>query len=631
MTSDLLKEKAHESLSSYLSSLGIDPRKPFRCLSPGHEDKHPSMTFDVRRNRVHCFACGVDWDIFDLVGAQYGLEGFREKARKVYGLLGLEGGEGQKRKALPPKKEKAHPLGDTEAYVRACQGRLAGTDYPARRGLSEATCKRFGLGFDPAFSQGTGGQRWQALVIPTGAGCLTARNTDGAADKKSRIRKVGGSPIFNRDILFEAGAPAFVVEGELDALSVYEAGGEAVALGSTANVQRLLALLTERRPARTLLVAMDRDDSGQKAADDLCEGLKALDITHYRVSLGEEDAQDANDALRSDREGFCAQIKALAAIEQEAQDAARLAYERTSLQGMYQDFLDGLIQGVHRPCVPTGFARLDEQLEGGLYEGLYIVGAISSLGKTSLVLQMADQMALSGQDVLLFSLEMAKAELLAKSLSRMTLIEALRQGLGAAYAKTTRGITVASRWLAYNEKDHNLFHDAAEAYRPATHHLYIHEGVGNIGPREIADHVRRHIQFTGNTPVVIVDYLQILAPYHERATDKQNMDKAVLELKRLSRDLQLPLVVISSFNRSSYKEAVTMEAFKESGAIEYSSDVLIGLQLKGAGQNGFDPTAEKEKDPRQVELVVLKNRHGPAGKRVAFEYYPRFHYFKERG
>ena len=136
---------------------------------------------------------------------------------------------------------------------------------------------------------------------------------------------------------------------------------------------------------------------------------------------------------------------------------------------------------------------------------------------------------------------------------------------------------------------------------------------------------------TGKTPLVIVDYLQIVAPYNERATDKQNMDKAVLELKRISRDFKLPVIAVSSLNRMSYGQRISMEAFKESGAIEYSSDVLIGLQLRGAGEAAFDPTEAKKKNPRQIEAVILKNRNGRVGEKIEFEYYPMFNYFTEKG
>jgi replicative DNA helicase len=56
---------------------------------------------------------------------------------------------------------------------------------------------------------------------------------------------------------------------------------------------------------------------------------------------------------------------------------------------------------------------------------------------------------------------------------------------------------------------------------------------------------------------------------------------------------------------------------------------LLGLQLKGAGKKDFDATAEKKKNPRTIELVILKNRNGAVGEKVELEYYPLFNYFKE--
>jgi len=88
-------------------------------------------------------------------------------------------------------------------------------------------------------------------------------------------------------------------------------------------------------------------------------------------------------------------------------------------------------------------------------------------------------------------------------------------------------------------------------------------------------------------------------------------------------------VAISSLNRANYNTAISMEAFKESGGIEYSSDVLIGLQLAGAGVPNFDPTAEKQKYPREIELVILKNRSAAVGDKIKFKYYPMFNYFIE--
>ena len=101
------------------------------------------------------------------------------------------------------------------------------------------------------------------------------------------------------------------------------------------------------------------------------------------------------------------------------------------------------------------------------------------------------------------------------------------------------------------------------------------------------------------------------------------------DLKRLSRDCKIPVVVISSFNRENYGSKVSMQAFKESGAIEYSTDVLIGLQLKGTGEKGFDIDDAKAKNPREIEAVILKNRNGAAGKKIFYKYYTMFNYFRE--
>ena len=51
----------------YLYDRGIDPRKRFRCLNPSHLDRDPSMGYDPKRSKVHCFACGADYDLFDLL------------------------------------------------------------------------------------------------------------------------------------------------------------------------------------------------------------------------------------------------------------------------------------------------------------------------------------------------------------------------------------------------------------------------------------------------------------------------------------------------------------------------------------------------------------------------------------
>ena len=197
---------------------------------------------------------------------------------------------------------------------------------------------------------------------------------------------------------------------------------------------------------------------------------------------------------------------------------------------------------MNTPYIPTGFTALDSVLDGGFYEGLYIIGAISSLGKTTFSIQICDNIANSGNDVLIFSLEMARSELMAKSISRLTLLDVLQNGGDTRNAKTARGITTGSRWLKYSQTEKELVQRAVETYGTFARNIYIHEGIGNIGVAQIRQVVENHIRITGKKPFVLIDYLQILAPTDIRATDKQNTDKAVLELKRISRDFKIPVM-----------------------------------------------------------------------------------------
>ena len=128
---------------------------------------------------------------------------------------------------------------------------------------------------------------------------------------------------------------------------------------------------------------------------------------------------------------------------------------------------------------------------------------------------------------------------------------------------------------------------------------------------------------------MFLDYLQILSPTNERMTDKQKADQTITELKRLSREERIPIFAISSINRSGYNREVTFESLKESGGIEFSCDCVLGMHLKGIGGSDFDEKRARKNNPRDVELVVLKQRNGPSGDKLTFCYWPVFNYFTE--
>ena len=613
------KDYIKSELGNYLTSKGINIKKPFICLNPAHPDKSPSMRYDQKRGKAHCFSCGADYDTLDVIGIDYGLTDNREIFQKAYEYFKIEWGtETTEHTHSSTHTYTEEPEKDYTVFYEEAHRHIKETDYLQRRGLSEETISRFMLGYDT---------KTKRVIIPISKSYYKGRAIDKNVQPKYLIPAGAKVTPFNVKALTEATKPIFIVEGEIDALSVIEVGGEAIALGGL-NVRIFLEVLKTQKPVQPLIIALDNDSAGEKAERDLVEGLQELNIYPFPFKpYGEH--KDASEALQADREALKAAIEEAEQITNEAQDAEQRKHLDNCVANHIQGFINGIAQSVNTPLIPTGFNKLDAALDGGLYEGLYIVGAISSLGKTTLITQMADNIAQNGNDVLIFSLEMARAELMAKSISRHTLEITLASGGDTRNAKTTRGITTGKRYADYSGAEKDLIKAAITSYKQYAERIFISEGMGDIGAAQVREEAKKHISFTGRTPTIIIDYLQILAPHSERATDKQNTDKAVMELKRISRDFKTPVIAISSFNRQSYNSPVTMEAFKESGAVEYSSDVLMGLQLAGAGTKDFNVDEEKKRDPRNIELVILKNRNGKTGDKLIFKYYPRFNYFKE--
>lgn len=625
----LLKDFAKEYLTK------TDPQGrhvcPF-CGSGTHENK--TSAFSIKGNTWRCFSCGEHGDIYDLAKKIIGITDTQQAFSWVFDHYKIKV-DGNKEtgvlKAQEAKKEKTAPLTPyfDELQRRQKTDETYKSDYLTNRGISREIQDRFNIGYESKFQYDSSDKNktWQAVIIPTSDYSYTARNTDVTASKNDRVRKCGPSKIFNVEALKTATKPIFVVEGEIDALSVIETGADAVALGGINNITTLLNAIKETMPQAPLILSLDQDEPGRKAENNLSQELDALRVQYYRRNISGSH-NDPNEALMEQRSEFIQTVKKYQDIEQleyeEKQPERDYYYSQTCAKAFLNAFKDGIYDTTVQ-AIETGFKQLDDELDGGLYEGLYICGAISSLGKTTFVLQMADQIAQSGQDVLIFSLEMARNELISKSVSRLTYLESNDENK----AKTARGITTGSRYAYYRPEEKALIQHAFNAYEQYANHIYIVEGVGNIGVQEVRKQVDKHIDLTGHKPVVIVDYVQILAPYNERATDKQNTDKNVVELKRLSRDYKIPVIGISSFNRASYSESASMSAFKESGAIEYSADVLLALQYADTGKKDFDLDTAKKNDPRDIELKILKNRNGKAGDTINFAYYPKFNCYFE--
>lgn len=311
----------------------------------------------------------------------------------------------------------------------------------------------------------------------------------------------------------------------------------------------------------------------------------------------------------------------------------------------------------HPEPTPTGWRALDDILGGGLFPGLYALGAQSSFGKTTFAEQLAVRLSETGHDVLFFSLEMARYELIARGISRLTAcLECGKKGYTTVAsavneknkhplqnARTAVDMINPQTFLHLNHDQQQLVTEAAALYRERTRHLWIiAEGEDGqhtrLNVEAINRRVEEHKAITGAYPVVFVDYLQIIAGSDQK-TDKANMDDIITRLRKMSRG-KYPVVVVSSFNRNNYYTEASMAAFKESGSIEYSADVLLALEPRNMNDNTTPTATAKNKDAVKdttnmetwpVQLSVLKNRLGRRDVAINFDYTAKFNIYEEVG
>ena len=596
-------------------------------------------------NSYKCFKCGLSGDAFFWIGKAFGISGFMRQAEEAARCYGLDF-EGAKdiSKDKTPAKASGGSYSERNAsesdYILRCHNMAKNTDYFALRGISSESTEKFMLGYDPDFREGTGGYSWKAVIIPTSEASYEARNTGISANSKEssgfKCRKHGRSRIFNGKALAEEKEkPVFITEGCFDALSIIQCGGQAAALGGVSNISLLMKELDRVTPSVPLVIAFDNDDAGREAAVKISAELDKRGCAYIDGSEVSGEYHDPNDRLINDISGLEAAVKELterALTAGSPSDRQRDEYLSNSVRSAIPLLREYIAKSAARPGLSTGFYQVDKALGGGIYTGLYVIGAVSSLGKTTFTLQVADNLAKAGNDVLFFSLEQSRFDLMAKSISRESFGVCRRQKLDTSNAKSSLSVLNGRRAAAYSDVEKYVVDTAFSNYEKYSEHLFIYEGIGNITVSEIKDKVKAHTAYTGcRYPVVFVDYLQILkaAEGDERASDKQITDRNITYLKQLSRDFDIPVIAVSSLNRQNYSERINMAAFKESGAIEYGSDVLIGLQLKGAGEKDFDINAAKAKDPREVEFIVLKNRNGAVSREgVQLNYYPMFNCFR---
>ena len=637
----------------------------------------------VPRYKCHARKC-IEWgDIFELIGITYGIRDFGgqvEKAAQLFHYDLPQGGnqykteqkkyiktelrdekEGEthmeeitKTQAAQTELQMADEAADgTDAAVKEeapvkkdymdwykeCMARVGQTNYWKYRGIGierPELITNFWLGYDPAYKAKEGSvYNNDVVVIPTGRTTYVCRNTKPGTEYRF-FKAPGVEPVlFNTKSLKDTSTPVIITEAEIDALAIMEAGGNALALGGTGNWELFVKLIKKVKPRQLIVLALDNDKAGDETAALIMDALKDEGVKIYNRDKFTNGIygthKDADEVLMADRPALKAAIKEVKEIEAKELEAAAEEYrDKYSTAAYMDDFTDRIVDSVNTPAIKTGYEKLDKALDGGLYPELYIMGALSSLGKTTYILQMADQIAAQGQDVIIFSLEMARSELMAKSISRLTYKYVIQEGIDTSAAKTVRGITDFARYKHYEKDDNDAIDYGMDEYRKIARHIFIVEALADIGVQDVRNAIENHMRITGRRPVVFIDYLQIMKPAEIKADVRINTDSNVKGLKRASRDYNVVIIAVSSINRDNYKNEMNMASFKESGGIEYGAGVLLGLQLKGVGKDDFNVEEAKKKDPREIELKIIKNRNGATSITIPYLYFPKFNYIHER-
>jgi len=306
--------------------------------------------------------------------------------------------------------------------------------------------------------------------------------------------------------------------------------------------------------------------------------------------------------------------------EQSVYDIARTPESTTILplkeviQHTFVKLNESLQRGNRITGTPTGFTKLDK-ITGGLNEGdLVIVAARPGMGKTSLVLNMAVNVALpklvksddgggeestrqeEGAGVAVFSLEMPREQLAARLLCSEGRVDV---------SKLRQGYLQRDDWTRLTKAAGEL----------AKLQVWL-DDTSDLSVLELRAKVRRIQAMQGDKTrlgLVMIDYLQLMSGNPKVTSREQQISEISRNLKKLAKDLSVPVVALSQLNRAvetrgSKDKRPQLSDLRESGAIEQDADTIIFI-YRDDYYNTEDPSVAG-----LAELIVAKQRNGPTGR-----------------
>ena len=302
------------------------------------------------------------------------------------------------------------------------------------------------------------------------------------------------------------------------------------------------------------------------------------------ASIGYEDPSDISEAIdRAEAELFAVSERRAANGFTQIGTLVGAAYDQ--LDRMHQN--RGQLMGLR-----TGYTAIDTITQGLQNSDFIVLAARPSVGKTSLALNIAENVSLrEGKSVGVFSLEMSKEQLVLRLLSSVTKINSfnLRSGQvsGLDFSKIAEALGTLS-----------------------SAKMFIDDTV-NISVMELRTKARR-LKMEQGLDLLIVDYLQLMQPGQQSRDGNRVQEVSDISrgLKALARELGIPIIALSQLSRQTEareKGEPRLSDLRESGAIEQDADVVIFLYRDGERSDDAGVTGEA------INFNVAKHRNGPTG------------------
>lgn len=227
----------------------------------------------------------------------------------------------------------------------------------------------------------------------------------------------------------------------------------------------------------------------------------------------------------------------------------------------------------------TGLYDLDDMTCGLHNQELTIIGARPGVGKTTLALQIAENISRKDKNILFLSLEMSDTQIIQKMIARIGNVQSYRM---------RRGTLEDSDW----ERIANTAEELSKLK------FNTNSNIRNIQELEV---LARKLKNKDKLDLLIIDYIQLLRNKEKFSSREQEVADISRRLKLLSLELDIPIIALCQLNRNASNSEPGLADLRESGSLEQDADNIIFLY-------------KEDSESDEITLKLAKQRAGQTGK-----------------